>query len=42
MGELMIHINETLDTTSLMEIEDQMNHINGVCVTAIWQKTIYI
>ncbi len=31
MGELMIHINETLDTASLMEIEDQMNHTNGVC-----------
>lgn len=30
MGDLMIHINEELDSDSLMNIEDQMNHTDGV------------
>ena len=30
MGDLMIHIDEKLDSTSLMDIEDVMNHTNGV------------
>lgn len=30
MSDLMIHIDEMLDSNSLMEIEDQMNHTDGV------------
>ena len=30
MGDLMIHINENLDSDSLMDIEDQMNRTEGV------------
>ena len=30
MGDLMIHIDEELDSNSLMDIEDQMNHTDGV------------
>ena len=30
MGDLMIHIDEDLDSDSLMDIEDQMNGTNGV------------
>lgn len=30
MGDLMIHIVEELDSNSLMEIEDEMNHTDGV------------
>lgn len=30
MGDLMIHIDEELDSASLMDIEDVMNHTDGV------------
>lgn len=30
MGDLMIHIVEDIDSNSLMNIEDEMNHTNGV------------
>lgn len=30
MGDLMIHIDEKLDSASLMDIEDVMNHTDGV------------